>query len=67
MRSITVEKLDSINDARHFLMMLNAILLGWHKDADEIGIEMIKAACGELYSMTFKYIKALDGIDDNSI
>ncbi|MBQ7135624.1 hypothetical protein [Campylobacter sp.] len=46
MRSITVEKLDSINNARHFLMMLNSILLGWHKDADEIEIEMIKAACG---------------------
>ncbi|WP_458395961.1 hypothetical protein [Campylobacter sp.] len=67
MISITVEKLDSINNARHFLMMLNSILLGWHKDADEIEIEMIKAACGELYSMTFKHIKALDGIDDKSI
>lgn len=67
MISITVEKLDSINDARHFLMMLNSILLGWAKDADEIEIEMIKAACGELYSMTFEHIKALDGIDDNSI
>ncbi|MBP3675109.1 MAG: hypothetical protein J6I71_01405 [Campylobacter sp.] len=67
MSSITVEKLDSINDARHFLMMLNSILLGWHKDADEIEIEMIKAACGELYSMTFEHIKALDSIGDNSI
>ncbi len=67
MRSITVEKIDSINDARHFLMMLNSILLGWAKDADEIEIEMIKAACGKLYSMTFEHIKALDGIGDDSI
>ena len=67
MRSITVEKLDSINNARHFLIMLNSILLGWHKNADEIEIEMIKAACGELYSMTFEHIKALEGIDDKSI
>lgn len=49
MRSITVEKLDSINDARLFLMMLNSILLGWAKSADEIEIEMIKAACGASY------------------
>lgn len=67
MRSITVEKLDSINNARDFLMMLNSILLGWHKGADEIEIEMIKAACGNLYAMTFDHIKALDGIDDKSI
>lgn len=67
MRSITVEKLDSINNARHFLMMLNSILLGWHKDADEIEIEMIKAACGELYSMTFEHIKALENTFKSSI
>ncbi|MBQ3167890.1 hypothetical protein [Campylobacter sp.] len=67
MRSITVEKLDSINNARHFLMMLNSILLGWHKDADEIEIEMIKAACGKLYSMTFEHIKALENTLKSSI
>ena len=67
MRSISIDDIDNINHAKDFLMMINAIFMGWHKGADEIDIEMIKAACGELYSMTFKHIKALDGIDDNSI
>lgn len=67
MRSISIDDIDAISSAKDFLMMINAILIGWHKGADEIEIDMLKAACGELYSMTFKYIKALDGIDDNSI
>ncbi|WP_419257139.1 hypothetical protein [Campylobacter fetus] len=48
-------------------MMINAILIGWHKGADEIKIEMIKAACGELYLMSFEHIKALDNTLKNSI
>ncbi|AHE94378.1 hypothetical protein GZ989_003880 [Campylobacter fetus] len=62
MRSISIDDLDNINNARDFLMMLNAILLGWHKGADEIDIEMIKAACGELYFKSFDHISNLKNI-----
>ncbi|EAI8860034.1 hypothetical protein CX801_08825 [Campylobacter fetus] len=67
MRSISIDDIDAINSAKDFLMMINAILIGWHKGADEIKIEMIKAACGELYLMSFEHIKALEDAVKSSI
>ncbi|CUU87700.1 Uncharacterised protein [Campylobacter hyointestinalis subsp. hyointestinalis] len=67
MRSISIDDIDAISSAKDFLMMINAILIGWHKGADEIEIEMLKAACGELYLMSFEHIKALDNTLKNSI
>lgn len=67
MRSISIEDIDAISSAKDFLMMINAILIGWHKGADEIEIDMLKAACGELYLMSFDHINALDNTLKNSI
>ncbi|WKW18448.1 hypothetical protein IXZ16_06005 [Campylobacter fetus subsp. fetus] len=42
MRSISIEDIDAIDHAKDFLMMINAIFMGWHKGADEIEIDMLK-------------------------
>lgn len=67
MRSISINDIDAINRAKDFLMMINAILIGWHKGADEIEIDMLKAACGELYLMSLDHIKALEDAVKSSI
>lgn len=67
MRSISIDDIDAISSAKDFLMMINAILMGWHKGADEIEIDMLKAACSELYLMSFDHINALDNTLKNSI
>ncbi|WP_162165587.1 hypothetical protein [Campylobacter fetus] len=66
MRNLSINQLDTLDETKHFLMMLNSILLGWHKDADEIEIDMIKAACGELYTMSFGHINSLKNITESN-
>ncbi|HDX8144461.1 TPA: hypothetical protein RQJ23_001650 [Campylobacter fetus] len=48
MINISVEDVDNIDRARAFLIMINTILMGWHKGADEINIEYLKVCLRRL-------------------
>ncbi|EDO9682777.1 hypothetical protein [Campylobacter fetus] len=56
MKSISIYDVDNIDHARAFLIMINTILMGWHKGADEIDIEYLKSACGDLWLLSYEHI-----------
>ncbi|KAA3684819.1 hypothetical protein GZ989_000685 [Campylobacter fetus] len=63
MRNISINDLDNINDARVFLMMMASVLQGWYLGADELDLDILKEAFGELHSLTYKHIENLKAIN----
>ncbi|EAH8299629.1 hypothetical protein ACLH6Q_001335 [Campylobacter fetus] len=66
MINISVEDVDNIDRARAFLIMINTILMGWHKGADEINIEYLKSACGDLWLLSYEHIQSLEAVGNFS-
>lgn len=62
MKTITVRELDNINDVRNYMMFLASILQGWYLGADELDLEQLKEAFGELHFQLYDKIEKLNQI-----
>ena len=62
MKTITVRELDNINDVKSYMMFLASILQGWHLGADELDLEQLKEAFGELHCQLYDKIEKLNQI-----